>query len=251
MAREYLEQESIKENSRRRKLFLAAFIFFASVSAFLYFAVRNSIDLSKPGDKKLVVIFVIMAGLMLLCTAVQLLTSILPARNGANLILPLRETTRAAAAGIINREAAEGKILYEGFMNYKTRKKYSARITILPSYVLLIREIGKITAIPCDQICWIGAQPGYKGGSFYGRLLIVTEKMILHLDGNDNEYLTGIAENIHQYIPNVFRDYMAEHDLDMADFAYVLEKYYNENRADFMRFYQAERQKLHHPPGFS
>lgn len=244
MTRQYLEREAARANSGRRKLFLAIFIFFCCVSAFLYFAVGSSLDLSKPGDKKMFVIFIVMAGLILLSTAVQLVISLLPARNGANLILPLRETTREAAAEVINREAAEGKILYEGFMNHNTIKKYNTRITILPSYVLLIREIDKITAIPRDQICWIGAQPGYKGGPFYARLLIITEKMILDFDGNDNEHLAKIAENIHQYIPNVFRDYMAEHGMDMADFAYVLEKCYNENRANFMRFYEAEKQKL-------
>lgn len=111
---------------------------------------------------------------------------------GDNLILPLEESTREAAARIINREAAEGKILYEGFMNYKTVKKYSDRITILPSYVLLIEEIGKITAIPRDKIYWIGAQPGYKGGPYYVRLLIFTEKKLMDFDGNDIEHTKEI-----------------------------------------------------------
>ena len=71
-------------------------------------------DLSKPDDKKLFIIFAVMAGFMFFCTAVQLILSILPAKNGRNLILPLGETTREAAAEIIDREAAEGKILYEG-----------------------------------------------------------------------------------------------------------------------------------------
>ena len=57
MVREYLEQESIKGNSRRRKLFLGSFVVFACISAFLYFAVGDSIDLSKPDDKKLFIIF--------------------------------------------------------------------------------------------------------------------------------------------------------------------------------------------------
>lgn len=241
MAREYLEQESIKENSRRRKLFLGLFVFFACISAVLYFAVGDSLDLSKPDDKKLFVIFVVMAGLMLFCTAVQLMISILPAKNGRNLILPLEETTREGAAEIINREAAEGKILYEGFMNHNTIKKYSDRITILPSYILLIREIGKITAIPRDKIYWICAQPGYKGGPYYVRLLIFTEKKLIDFDGNDIEHTVEVAENIYQYIPNVFKDY------DTQNLPYVLEKLYNENRADFMRLYEEEKQKLRSP----
>ena len=51
MAKAYLEQESIREGARRRKLFLGAFIFFSCVSALLYFAVGDSIDLSDPEDK--------------------------------------------------------------------------------------------------------------------------------------------------------------------------------------------------------
>ncbi len=247
MKRAYLEQESIRENSSRRKLFLGLFTFFVCISAFLYFAVGTSLDLSKPEDKKLVVIFAIMAGLMLFCTGIQLLLSILPAKNGRNLILPLGETTREAAAEIINREAAEGKILYEGFMNYKTIKKYNDRITILPSYVLLIEEIGKITAIPRDKIYWICAQVGYKGGPYYVRLLIFTEKKLIDFTGNDIEHTIEVAENIYQYIPNVFKDFIAAQAKEQAEkerVPHALEKLYNENRAEFVRFYEEEKQKL-------
>lgn len=245
MEREYLEQESIKANARRRKLFLGLFIFFVCICAFLYFAVGDSIDLNKPDDKKLFVIFVVMAGFMLFCTAVQLIISILPAKNGRNLILPLEENTREAVAGIINREAAEGKILYEGFMNYKTIKKYSDRITILPSYVLLIQEIGKITAIPRNKIYWICAQTGYKGGPYFVRLLIFTEKKLIDFDGNDIEHTKEIAENIYQYIPNVFKDYDAQHGIE--NLPHVMEKLYKENRAEFVRLYEEEKQKLCSP----
>lgn len=238
MERNYLEQESIRENSSRRKLFLGLFAFFACISTFLYFAAGNSLDLSKPDDKKLFVIFVVMAGFMLFCTAVQLILSILPAKNGRNLILPLEENTREAVAEIINREAADGKILYEGYMNYKTIKKYSDRITILPSYVLLISEIGKIIAIPRDKIYWICAQVGYKGGPYYVRLLIFTEKKLIDFDGNDIDHTIEIAENIYQYIPNVFKDH------DSQDLPYALEKLYKENRTEFMRLYEEEKQKL-------
>lgn len=242
MAREYLEQESIRANASRRNLFLGVFTFFVCISAFLYFAVVDSIDLSKPEDKKLFVIFAVMAGLMLFCTAVQLVISILPARDGANLILPLEENSRKAVAEIINREAAEGKILYEGFMNHNTIRKYSDRITVLPSYVLLIREIGKITAIPRDKIYWICAQPGYKGGPYYVRLLLFTEKKLIDFDGNDMEHTMEVAENLHQYIPNVFNGYIAQQGI--MEVSHALEKLYQEDRAGFMRLYEEEKQKL-------
>lgn len=234
MAREYLEQESIRENARRRKLFLGAFIFFACISAFLYFALKDSIDLSKPDDKKLFVIFVAMAAFMMFCTAVNLLLAMLPAKNGRNLILPLEENTKEAVAEIINSEVAKVGILYEGFVNHNTIKKYSDRITILPSYVLLIGEIGKITAIPRDKIYWICAQTGYKGGPYYVRLLIFTEKKLIDFDGNDIEHTKEIAENIYQYIPNVFKGCNV----------YALEKLYKENYEGFVRLYEEEKQKL-------
>lgn len=242
MERKYLEQESIKENARRRKLFLGLFIFSVCIFAFLYFAVGDSIDLNKPEDKKLFVIFAVMAGFILFCTAVQLIRAMLPAKNGKNLILPLKENTREAVAEIINREAAEGKILYEGFMNHKTIRKYSDRITILPSYILLIEEIGKITAIPRNKIYWICAQTGYKGGPYYVRLLIFTEKKLIDFDGNDIEHTEEVAENIYRYIPNVFKDYAAQSGI--KNFPQVMEKLYKENRAEFVRFYEEEKQKL-------
>lgn len=240
MERTFLEQESVRANAARRKLFLTAFVIFACVSIFLYFAVGDSIDLSKPEDKKLFGIFVGVTALMLFCTAVQLLISILPAKNGRNLILPLGENTREAVAQIINREAAEGKILYEGFMNHNTGKKYNDRITILPSYVLLIREIDKITAIPRDKIYWICAQQGFKGGPYYTRLLIFTEKQLIDFNGNDIEHTKKIAEDIYQYIPNVFENF--EH-CDTSDFPHILEKLYSENRAAFFGLYEEEKKK--------
>lgn len=241
MAKAYLEQESIREGARRRKLFLGAFIFFSCVSALLYFAVGDSIDLSDPEDKKLFVIFAVMAGLMLFCTAVQLLIAMLPAKNGRNLVLPLGETTVQAAAEIINREAAEGKILYEEAMNCNTIKKYSARIVILPSYVLLIQEIGKITAIPRDKICWICAQRGHKGGPYYVRLLIFTDKKLIGFDGNDIDHTQKIAENIYRYIPNVFENLDLEY-YNMPDLPHILEKLYEENRAGFLELYELAKE---------
>lgn len=238
MERTYLEQESVRANAARRKLFSGLFVFFVCVSVFLYFAVGDSIDLSKPEDQKLFIIFAVMAGLMLFCTAVQLLISILPAKDGRNLILPLEENTREAVAEVINREAAEGKILYEGFMNHNTVKKYRDRITILPSYVLLIREIGKITAIPRDKIYWICAQSGYKGGPYFVRLLIFTEKLLIDFDGNDIDHTMKMAEDIYRYIPNVFEDFEGYNTLD---FPHMLEKLYHENRAGFLDFYESEK----------
>lgn len=238
MSQKYLEQESKKQNTRKRKLFLSLFIFFTCACTIVYFGIKDSIDFNNSDDIMLVVIFCVLAGFMLFCTTVQLIISTFPAKNGKNLILPLEESTKEAAAEIINREAAEGKILYEGFMNYKTVKSYKDRITILPSYVLLIEEIGKITAIPRDKIYWICAQVGYKGGPYYVRLLIFTEKKLIDFDGNDIDHTIEIAEHIYKYIPNVFKDY------DPQKLSYSLEKLYNENRPGFIEFYEEEKKKL-------
>ena len=235
MAQRFLEQESINANKRKRKLFLVLFLFFTCMVVFLYFATRNSIDLSNPEDHQLVVLFGILIGMMVFCTAAGLIQSILPARNGKNLILPFEETTKEAAAAIINQEVAEGKSLYEGFMNHNTIGQYRERILLLPTYLLLIGEMGRVPAIPRDKILWLCAQVGYKGGPYYVRILIFTEKKLFDFDGNDIEHTKEIANALYQYIPNIFSQY------DPQELSYSLEKLFKENRAGFWEFYQEER----------
>lgn len=235
MAQRFLEQESVNANKRKRKLFLSTFLFFTCITAFLYFATRNSIDLNDPRDQKLVVLFCIMIGFMLFCTAFGLLMSILPAKNGKNLILPFEENSKESVAAQIDQEVAEGKIIYEGFMNHNTIKPYPERVLLLPTYLLLIGEMGRVTAIPRDKILWLCAQVGYKGGPFYVRLLIFTEKKLFDFDGNDIEHTKEIANKLYQYIPNVFSKY------DPQELSYSLEKLHKENRAGFMEFYKEEK----------
>lgn len=236
MAQAFLEQESINANKRKRKFFISLFLFFIFMIGFLYFVTRNSIDLNNPTDQKLVVLFFAAIGFMLFFTIIGLLLSILPAKNGKNLILPFEENTREAVAAAINREVAEGKSLFEGFMNHNTRKQYFERVLLLPSYLLLIGEMGKVTAIPRDKIYWLCAQVGYKGGPFYVRLLIFTEKKIFDFSGNHIEHTKEIANSLYQYIPNVFSSY------DPQELSYSLEKLFNENHAGFMEFYNEAKQ---------
>lgn len=74
------------------------------------------------------------------------------------------------------------------------------------------------------------------------RLLIFTEKKLIDFDGNDIEHTEEVAENIYRYIPNVFEDYAAQSGI--KNFPQVMEKLYKENRAEFVRFYEEEKQKL-------
>lgn len=116
---------------------------------------------------------------------------------------------------------------------------------MLPSYLLLIGEMGQITAIPRGKIYWICAQVGYKGGPFYVRLLIFTEQKIFDFDGNDIEHTKEIANGLYQYIPNAFREY------DPQELSYLLEKLYQENRAGFLAFYEEEKRKRNTETGIS
>ena len=80
---------------------------------------------------------------------------------------------------MIDQEVAEGKVLLEKYIYEFTegKKPYGQRIMLLPSYLLLVNGMGKITAIPRDKIYWHCAQVGRKGSSsFIVRLLIFTEK---------------------------------------------------------------------------
>lgn len=235
MARDFLEQEAAKANGKKRKLFLSLFIFFVCVSIFLYFMTKNAFDLNDLRDYKLVMLFYGVAGFMVFCTALGLAVTSRPVKGGKNLTLPYQENTKEAVAKIINQEVAQGKVLYEGFMNANTIGKYDDRVLLLPSYLLLIENLGGIMAIPREKIYWLCAQVGYEGGPFYVRLLIFTEKKVLFFDGNDVECIKEIADGLYQYIPNVFSKY------DPQELSYSLEQLFKENRAGFLEFYKKEK----------
>ena len=119
-------------------------------------------------------------------------------------------------------------------MNADTIGKYNDRVILLPSYLLLIENLGGIMAIPRDKIYWLCAQVGRKGGPFYVRLLLFTEEQILFFEGNDVDRIKEIADGLYQYIPNVFAKY------DAQELSYSLEKLFRENRDEFWKFYQKE-----------
>lgn len=80
---------------------------------------------------------------------------------------------------------------------------------------------------------------GIKGSSsFIVRLLIFTEKKTFYLDGGNIEHVEKIADELYQYIPNVFSAY------DPFVLSYELEKLFDKKREEFLRFYEEEKRKM-------
>lgn len=236
----YLEQESKRVNEAARKRGYRLLIVGVCLIALIYFLMRDSLDLKDPSNQTVVYCMIGLVGLLLLGFVTQLLRA-RPAANGKNLILPFEEGTKEAVGNLIDREASEGKIQVEEYIDKSAtgKKAYDEKIVLMPSYLLLCgnRWEHKITAIPRDKIFWVCAQDGHKGGSFIVRLLIFTEKKIFTVDGVDTGHLHRIAEQLYQYIPNVFREY------DPSSFPYELEELYTKNREGFLRFYEEENKK--------
>ena len=245
MTTNFLEKESIAANKKFRRLQLIFIAIFIAGLAVIYFAVGDELfDFSDERTKRIVAILLGGVGIMLISTLITLILTMRPAKNGKNLLLPLGETTPEKAANIINREVAEGKILYENTLDYKTPIKHDTRVLLTPSYLLLIGySMEKIRAIPCDQILWIGAQIGYKGGPYMVRLIIFTREKMLDCELNDIGQAQRIAEGLYHYIPNVFCD------LDWQDFHFphMLEKLYQEDRNRFLALYEEEKEKTESP----
>ncbi len=95
--------------------------------------------------------------------------------------------------------------------------------------------MGLVTAIPRDKIYWLCAQVGYKGGPYYVRLLVFTERKLIDFNGNHIEHTQGIANDLYRYIPNVFSQY------DPQELSHKLEQLFNESPAKFLEFYEQER----------
>ena len=154
MATNFLEEESISANKKLRRLQLIFIVIFIAALAIIYFGVGDELfDFSDRRTKLIAAVLLGGAGIMLISTIITLLFTMRPAKNGKNLLLPLEETTPEKAAEIINREVAEGKILYEGTRDYNTPIKHDTRVLLTPSYLLLIGySMEKISAIPCDRI---------------------------------------------------------------------------------------------------
>ena len=249
MKQDFLEAEAKLGKKRARKKMFILLIICVFLYAFLYFAVRNDIDLSKSDDKMLFMIFIAMGAIVLLSSLIQLIQSIMPAKNGKNLILPLEEMDKQAAAEIINREVAEGKILLEKDVeaeNTVWRGKYHERIMLLPSYLIWNQTSGIVTAVPRSKIYWIGVKTSYRrdGDLYYVKLFIFTEKKLLEVGGNDVAHTKKLAEELYKYIPNVFGNAEAMREMGEDDFTYFLEQLFNRNLREFLEFYETEKKNM-------
>lgn len=79
---------------------------------------------------------------------------------------------------------------------------------------------------------------GRKGqSSFIVRLLIFTEIKTFYVEGADVTHMNEIADKLYQYIPNVFSEY------DPFVLSYELENLFDKNRAEFINFYESEKEK--------
>ncbi len=241
MAANFLEKESLSANKKLRRLLLIVIAIFVAAVAVIYFGVGDELfDFSDERTRLIAGVLLGGAGILLIFSFIILILTMRPAKNGKNLLLPLGETTQEKAAEIINREVAEGKILYEGTRDYNTPIKHDTRVLLTPSYLLLIGySMEKIRAIPCDRILWIGAQTGYTGGPYFARLLIFTREKMLDCDVNDMEQAKRLAEGLYHYIPNVFRDLEWQDD----NFPHMLEKLYRKDRDGFLALYEEEKEK--------
>lgn len=242
MAQGFLEQESQREHKRFRKIFMIMFLVFICLVAFLCLALKDSFDISDERDQKLFICLIIFIVIMVVSVITIFFRTRRAAANGKNLILPFNENTKEAVGRIIDQEVLEGKVQVEEYMYEfsEGEKPYGQRVILIPSYLLLCTGgIGNVIAIPRDKIYWICAQVGRKGSSsFIVRLLIFTEKKTFDLEGVDVRHVESIAAELYQYIPNVFSGY------DPFILSYELEKLFDKNRGEFLKFYEEGKKNM-------
>lgn len=247
MGQGYLAQESERVNRATRRTFAKSMVVIICAFAVIYFLGKNSIDFSDISYGTIPFYLAILAGIVLICGVIKLFATGRVAVNGNNLFLPYNENTQEAVGKIIDREALEGKILLEEYIDKftDTEKAYGEKVVLLPSYLLLCGVKGgpkgtsKVTAIPRGKIYWVCAQPGYKGGPFIVRLLIFTENKMFSLTGTDIGHVQGIADRIYRYIPNVFSGYD-----DPFTLSYDLEKIFAKSPKEFFGIYKAEKERM-------
>ena len=241
MEQGFLEQEAKAASKKNKTLFSVLTLVYVVLMAAVCFAVKDMLDFDDVRTVKVVVCLGVLSGVMLISVVIGLIASIRSVADASrSLLLPFAERTKEEAARLINREAAEGKILFDEYIYKFTQgqKPYGARVVLLPSYLLLGNGMGKITAIPREHIYWLCAQVGRKGSSsFIVRLLIFTGKKTFSVEGIDVEHVEKLAERLYQYIPNVFCAY------DPFVLSYELEKLFDKNRAEFLKFYEEEKNK--------
>ena len=245
MEQGFLEREAKRAYRKNRKLYCILILVFVLLIGFIGFMVKDSMDLSDLSDyrnKKILVYLAILVGFMLVSMVLGLFLSGRAAVDASkSLLLPFKDKTREAVAEIIDREISEGKVQVDEYITAFPEGKtpHGERVILIPSYLLRINDMGQILAIPRDKIYWVCAQVGRKGySSFIVRLLIFTEaKTSFYMDGADVKHVNEIVDKLYQYIPNVFSEY------DPFVLSYELEKLFDKNRAEFIKFYESEKMK--------
>ena len=238
MEKTYLAQISEKANKKKRKMFTAALIFFIVVGGVVAFALKDSMDMNDPSDKKLAGLFIGLAAFMLFTCIFGLIGSIKTATKGQCLILPFNDRTKEEAAAIIDREAAEGKLLVDEYISDFSDggKPGGERVVLTPTYLLLDNGLGKLKAIPRDKICWHCAQVGIKGrSSFVVRLLVFTEDQQFYVDGTDVPYVEALSEKLYAHMPNIFPE------ADTFAFSHQMDALFNKDRKAFLKLCEEAR----------
>ncbi len=236
MEEKFLERESRLANKRNRKFFTIMLLVWCGFSALFGFTIFKELDLSIYDDRKLFIGLCAVLGLLLFFALFGLIRACKAATKGGNLILPCKENTKEEIAKIINREAAEGGIMVDEYIDSfpEGKKPYGERVVLTSSYLLLFNGRGMITAIPREKIYWLCAQVGIKGTSTYRvRLLVFTHNGTFTLDGFDINHAEMVADKLYKYIPNIFADY------DTFELSYELLKLYDKNRPAFLEFYES------------
>jgi hypothetical protein len=146
MATTYRAQISEKANKKKRKIFTAALIFFIVVGGGVAFALKDSMDMSDPSDKKLAGLFIGLAAFMLFICIFGLISSIKTATKGQCLILPFNDRTKEDAAKM-ERDIAKV------FQSPGGKERYWDEVALrecIDNYKVWVREIGQGEIIEID-----------------------------------------------------------------------------------------------------
>lgn len=251
----FLTKQSELGGRAARKYFLILEMVVVVLIAGIGYALKDTFDLNDYRDKKILVCLIIVAVIMLASGFIALLR-FRTWKHGENLDLMFEGEDKAAVAEIINREIAEGKLLFDEYVYEDSiregKRTTGERLVLTPSYFLICRTLpnaspnGRVFAIPTDKIYCICAQIGEKGrSSFMARLQVYTEKEICYIDGGGCEWVEGLADKLHQYIPDAFSeatvaelipdDYKENPEYAMFRFPYYLEMLFEKDRASFIQ----------------
>lgn len=231
MKEKFLVAESKRIHKATRKRLLICSIIAICSLTFLYFALKDELDMQKEVDKMIMIVGIILVVILVLADVIGLLRTRKADTHGENLILPFAEGTKEEIVEKINREADEA-ILYEEYISEFPEGKtpHGEKVVLTASYLLLCNT--KVTAIPRDKIYWVCAQVGYKGGPFRVRFLVFTQKKLFEIVGVDIPHVEALAEHLYAYIPNIFPG------IDDFTFTYRIEELYTNDRYQFLRLYE-------------